>query len=473
MFDKNVKGDGNEVARKVVVMEHEVEKEPELGKGPKVEKEREVETVPVEMVPVKKPSKGVKFQPEVVEQPEVTKLVAPPQEAPPAPPVFSEDPFRRSLSKHRQDAARTHSKQIDTTEIIAALTASLEKVDDEKHVQFEVKKVQFVEASKPKHVLFKEPSRESDEVAVINNELPWQKKHQFRTVTPFLKPATRAKATSHENIAFRPIETSLSTEDISKEIVKPVPIFASKSKSYQELPTSWEFKSFDQFQTKSSDDLLMDNIDGLRKPESKRHRLLRIRSTSNNSVNRLSDQLVYQNFHYDIPEVPLSADTVVRRKAPQPLPRIVDVTKRNSKTLVYVLNKERDEFELENSSDEDEVYEDVLLRNNIDRHSDATMFSSLVDSRDDRKWQLWKALCFAWSPMCCFGKLPTVDVGKIKCEGMSSVMCLFHGMSFVCVMGCYLSVNCRLNVNVDCFHLSASNNSSLSPLSLLTPSLCH
>lgn len=243
-----------------------------------------------------------------------------------------------------------------------------------------------VEAEHKQKLLFKDPSRDSDEVATINNELPWQKKHQYRTVTPFLKQPSKMKAVSSENVsldlAFRPIETSRSTEDITKQIIKPVPILAWKS--VQELPASSEFKRFDHFQTKSSDDLLLSNIDGARKPESKRHMLMRIRSTSSTSLNRLSDQLVYENFHYDIPEVPAN---VIRRKAPQPLPRAAEDNKRHSKTLVYVLDKQRDEFVLESPEiGLDEVYEDVLLRNDVHRDSDSALFYSLYDSRDDCKF---------------------------------------------------------------------------------------
>lgn len=297
---------------------------------------------------------------------------------------LTEVSFKRSLSKHRQDPNRSQSKKIDPNDIIAALTASQEKINEEKP-----KIVHFAEepAIVKKQLMFKEPSRDSDEVATINSELPWQKKHEYRTVTPFLKPSNKLKTRSIENIpvdvAFRPIETSRSTEDVN--IIKPVPIFASKS--YQELPTSSEFKPFNDYQTRSSDDLLLDNIDGVRKPESKRHMLMRMRSTSNNSIHRLSDQLVYQNFHYDSQAALTSADNVLRRKAPQPLPRIVDessITKRQSKTIVYVLDKERDEFVLER--DDDEIYEDVLSHNNVDRYSDLTLFNSLVDSREDCKF---------------------------------------------------------------------------------------
>lgn len=235
---------------------------------------------------------------------------------------------------------------------------------------------------KPK-LLFKEPSRESDEVANINNELPWQKKHQYRTVTPYFKPEKENNRAADEvGLAFRPIDTSRSTEDLSLEILKPVPIFASKS--YQELSKEVHFKPFDSFQTKSSDDLLFNNIDGLRKPESKRHKLLRIRSTSNSNL--------YENLNYGRAEVPLSADSFMRKKAPLPMPRSMDdlsdrSSKRNSRTIVYVLDKEKDEFVLESPQMAenmfDEVYEDVLLRNNVTRDTDSTLFYSLVESRED------------------------------------------------------------------------------------------
>lgn len=348
--------------------------------------------------------------------------------------------FKRSLSKHRKDKSRTHSKHINTNDIIAALSTSQEEITelryDEKPTivgvkhhrpledsavefennekafdveNFQVKtyapqkikpyvavKEPFIEINYDKHVrfveekkakpklIFKEASRDSDEVAVINHELPWQKKHEYRTVTPYFKAPVKAKAASHENIAFRPIETSRSTEDVNKEVLKPVPIFASKS--YQELPTSWEYKPFDRFKTKSSDDLLLDNIDGHRKPESKRHKLMRIRSTSNNSLNRLSDQAVYENFHYDIKEEPAAAESVMRRKPPLAQPRHLDeASKRDSKTLVYVLDKCRDEFVLETPENEEDFYDDVLLRNNVDRHSDSALFDSLFESREDCK----------------------------------------------------------------------------------------
>lgn len=303
----------------------------------------------------------------------------------------NEIPFERRLSKHRRDPNRTKSGHVDPDTIIAALSESQSKQNEPKKVDFvtakpfKAKSVVFDEVPSYKPpMLFKQPSRDSDEVAGITEELPWHKKHQYRTVTPFFKKPN--KSASHddlsEGIVFRPIESSRSTEDVNKAILKPVPVFASKS--FQEIPAPRSFKPFNHFQTKSSDDLLFDNIDGVRKPESKRHKLMRIRSTSSNTLNRLSDQLVYENFHYTIPEaVSASSEDFMRKKAPRPLPRVIDGTaKRNSKTIVYVLDKERDEFVLEDEAAIDDAYEEVVANNQMVQSSDR-IFDSLLDSRDD------------------------------------------------------------------------------------------
>lgn len=302
----------------------------------------------------------------------------------------SDVPFKRSLSKHRIDSSRVESKKIDSSDIVAAL-ALTQSEETSKSTR-----VRFTEISEPSREpeakkIVQEPSRDSNEVASLNNELPWHKKHEYRTVTPFFKAKNKTKAMSSENVstisAFRPIETSLSTEDMQKEIVKPIPVFAS-SISYQELPTR-KHDTFDEFRTKSIDNLLSDNIDGCRKPESKRHRLMRMRSTSSTNLNRLSDQIVYENFHYDVNNPPEST-AHLRKKFPLPLPRASNENLRQSKTIVYVLDKSRDEFILEGSKDDEkvyeEVYEEVLMRNNVDRFSDSSLFSSLVDSNLDCKF---------------------------------------------------------------------------------------
>jgi hypothetical protein len=313
--------------------------------------------------------------------------------------------FRRSLSKHRQDG-RTQSGLISHDDVLKALSESEEKLDETAKIK---SKVHFAidddddgenEEEKRKKSLPKNSSRESDEVATIN-ELPWQKSSNrgHKTVTPFFKPETKnqIKALSSENVAqisFRPIKSSKSIEEVDKQIVRPVPLLASIS--YQELPTvKNEFKSLDDFVTKSNEDLLLDDVDGTRRvKESKTHKLLRIRSVSNNSLDWSNEeQVIYENFDY---EIPLSTDNVTMRKKlkpPVPQPRLsAEINSRNrnsierkSKTIVYVLDKEKDEFVLESPEPDEEEYEAILYENCIDQYRDSAMFNALLNSRDDCK----------------------------------------------------------------------------------------
>lgn len=310
-------------------------------------------------------------------------------------------PFKRNLSKRRLQYNRVKSDQINQDEVLEALVAASKVEPDDKPKV----RVHFAKEDEQKSKSFKtllESSRDSDEVASIN-QLPWNKKNEFRTVTPFLSNSNKIKAVSTENLqekaidllAFRPIETSRSTEDVNNNILKPVPIFSSKS--YQELSTNGNFKDSEIFQTQSIDDLLLNNIDGVRKPESKIHKLMRIRSISNTSLNRTNsrEDQIYENYSYErIPEDQFNAEKT--KKAPQPLPRCTNVDENNnhrtslSQKLVYVLNKESNEFVLEEGGTSedgnfDEVYEDVCTRNNIDQDRDSKLFNTML--LDDFKSQ--------------------------------------------------------------------------------------
>lgn len=345
------------------------------------------------------------------------------------PPLPEGDPpivFKRTYSGRniRQESNRAHSGIIDTEDVLKALViesskqsnAELNSQKTKSRVRFgdfeEIKvdevqpksRVRFAEEEpvKDQAKLLKNPSRESDEVATIN-DMPWNKKYEYRAVTPFLKPKNEIKALNTDDLqrnnnvslGFRPIERNRSTEDLDNSVVRPVPLFASKS--YQELSKNDEiksFRSFDSFtKTKSSDDLLLDNIDGARKfTESKTHKLMRIRSTSNNALNRTSES-VYENYKF---ETQTSADeSLIRvKKRPMPQPRTsfqedVRNSKRTSKTIVYVLDKEKDEFVLENPELLENEYENILTDNQIDKYSDSSLFSALLSSRDDCKSSMW------------------------------------------------------------------------------------
>ena len=311
-------------------------------------------------------------------------------------------PFKRNLSKRRLQYNRLKSEQVNQDEVLEALVVASNVESEEKPKV----RVHFAEEDAQKSKSMKmllEPSRDSDEVASIN-QFPWHKKNEYRNVTPFLSNSINIKAVSTENlqekvkehVAFRPIETSRSTEDINNNILKPVPILSS-SKSYQELPTNGSFKDTEIYQTKSIDDLLLNNIDGVRKPESKIHKLIRIRSVSNTSLNRTNsrEDQIYENYSYErIPEDQFNVDKT--KKAPQPLPRSTNIDENNNqrsslnRKLVYVLNKDSNEFVLEDDGisedgNFDEVYEDVCTRNNIDQDRDSKLFNTML--LDDFKSQ--------------------------------------------------------------------------------------
>lgn len=315
-------------------------------------------------------------------------------------------PFKRNLSKRRLEYNRLKSEQFNPDQVLEALVAASNVESDDKpkvRVHFAEEDPQQSKSMK----MLLEPSRDSDEVASINH-MPWHKKHEYRNVTPFLSNSSNIKAVSTENlqekvkemVAFRPIETSRSTEDMNNNIIKPVPILSS-SKSYQELPTNGSFKDSEIFQTKSIDDLLLNNIDGVRKPESKIHKLMRIRSISNTSLNRTNsrEDQIYENYSYErIAEDQINVDKT--KKAPQPLPRSTNNDENNNqrsslnRKLVYVLNKDKNEFVLEDDGisedgNFDEVYEDVCTRNNIDQDRDSKLFNTMLlddfKSQDDSK----------------------------------------------------------------------------------------
>lgn len=296
-------------------------------------------------------------------------------------------PKRRSLSsKHRQDARRSMSNQISPDDVIKALSASQEIATDVNSEN--LPKAHFDGQVKVKFLL--EPSRESDEVAQINEiGLPWEKKKEFRAVTtPFFQPSKKSTCADNQAEDFRPIKSTRSTEDVQLEVLKPIPIFASKS--FQDLQDK-QFEDTELYVSRSIDDLLLDDIDGMKKhQQSKKSKLLKHRSTSNNSLNRSSwsheEGSIYENFHYE--PVHNDEEDAQLRKKPFPLPRASsqDNLVRNSitKRLTYVLDHKLDEFVLDKEEivktegNFDEMFEDVLLRNEITADSDSVLFNSLL-----------------------------------------------------------------------------------------------
>lgn len=335
--------------------------------------------------------------------------VEPPKSADPTPSVTTDQPppFKRTLSNHnlRQDSNRTYSGLIEKEDVLKAIIiesskqANADVVSPTNSIEKTKSRVHFAEETTK---LLKNSSRESDEVANIN-DLPWQKKHEYRTVTPFFKQKNKIKALSSEQvdtkvetteaITFRPIERNRSIEDFEKSIVRPVPIFASKS--YQELSKNDEddsnFKKYESFEkTKSNEDLLLDNLDGARKfTESRTHKLVRMRSVSKESLNRTSDIGTYENINFQS-QSSIDENLIRKTKKPMPQPRSSiqedpRASKRTSKTIVYVLDKQKNEFVLENPELLEDAYESVLVNNEVDQFRDSKLFSALLNSREDCK----------------------------------------------------------------------------------------
>lgn len=323
---------------------------------------------------------------------EVRKLSPPPLPTtkPPTPPTSPYFKRTSSYRHSRQDSNRSYSRNIEKEDILKALIIEGSKnsnaeISPQNTISTEEKRVHFVNDQLPSNV-----SRESDEVATIN-EMPWQKKHEYRVVTPYFKPKNKIKTLNdrenvkNENISlgFRPIEKNQSYEDIDSAIYKPVALFPSKS--YQELQ---KISLEDDFgRTKSNEDLLLDNIDGAHKfTESKTHKLMRFRSISNNTLNKIystSDHSVYENYKFQS-QSSIDENKIRKTKKPMPQPRSsfqfdVADNKRSSKTLVYVLDKQKDEFVLQ------EEYENVLINNDIDQYRDSALFNALLNSREDCK----------------------------------------------------------------------------------------
>lgn len=348
--------------------------------------------IEVAPIPIKEPPTFIKLSEKPILIEPSTPLVT---SEPPLPII---EPYIRPISSRqsRQDSNRTYSGKIEQEDVLKALILEGAKqasavISPQNTAERPKPRVHFIDESEK---LLKNPSRESDEVATIN-ELPWQKKHEFRMVTPYFKAKTKNQimalgsneeppktVTENISLGFRPIERNRSKEDSS--IVRPVPLFTSKS--YQELPRNDDFRTFDMLtKTKSNDDLLLDNIDGARKfTESKTHKLLRMRSTSNNTLNRVSgDQSIYENFQFQS-QTSIDENFVRKTRKPMPQPRTsFQDDKRTSKTITYVLDKSKDEFVLQDPELIEEEYESILIQNEVDQYRDSAYFSALLNSRED------------------------------------------------------------------------------------------
>ncbi|XP_062714508.1 cytospin-A isoform X2 [Aedes albopictus] len=164
---------------------------------------------------------------------------------------------------------------------------------------------------------------------------------------------------------FRPIAISRSNENLSQhsfQLVKPVPLFASKS--IQDLRGAGEYKKQNSleplFYSKSTDDLILPDIDGMNKTTNlskfKKFRYSRSSSTSLSNLNLKEDdpESIYANIEFCSTASEKYAS--ISNKKPKPLPRMNSIDELNvvtrdappskTKTLVYVIDKNTNEFVL-------------------------------------------------------------------------------------------------------------------------------
>lgn len=177
-----------------------------------------------------------------------------------------------------------------------------------------------------------------------------EKLHKPERIVKFQPPAEE----SVSELEFKPIQTSRSIENLSTILVRPIPRYPPElSKSTQDLSKSndSEFIFHPLSISKSSDDILLPDIDGIRKIAASKHR--KYKHKSEEKIDQLEEDL-YAN----LPIGSFSKQSikpVQGHRKPHPLPRLNE-GQRTSKTIVYVLDKEKDQFVLEDPTIEEPVF---------------------------------------------------------------------------------------------------------------------
>lgn len=151
---------------------------------------------------------------------------------------------------------------------------------------------------------------------------------------------------STDTEVFKPIQLLHSNENLSIAVIKPIPRYPSMSKSTQDLSTvitELEFGFGPMTASRSSDDLLMPDVDGLRR-SMRSYRRWKMRSLD--SMSSIDDQetteivTTVSDLQIDQPSNDRPVLVAATRK-PLPLPRNND---RDSIKFVYVFDKTRKEF---------------------------------------------------------------------------------------------------------------------------------
>lgn len=202
---------------------------------------------------------------------------------------------------------------------------------------------------------------------------------------------------------FRPISVTRSNEYLAEHgftLVRPVPLFASKSIQDLRATRDERRSNLDSlFYSKSSDDLIFPDIDGMTKitnlSKFKKNRCNRASSNSLISLFSREDEpeTIYANIEFSRKDKPKD---IVANKKPQPLPRSnsnieideVNSNKSQAKTLVYVIDKAKNEFVL---ADEKPISTLPERETQIPKYFDS------VNTYDDAKLEQLKRTSFIFN----------------------------------------------------------------------------
>lgn len=220
-------------------------------------------------------------------------------------------------------------------------------------------------------------------ITSVNTLKPWQKQHEYRPMSVVLKDKSQEDLLKTIQFNFKPIGAVASNEYISKDtkevLVAPLPIYSSQSvqdlldvSSDDQRKHNQVHGSLDNlFTSKSSDDLIMrdiDGIQGIRSHKYKKHRHAIRPSMSCDGLikeSSVNEEEIYQNMEKireEVKQLKLEAITDMDRrktemeivlrpvvKKPVPLPRVGSENElnRSSKTLSFVFDPKSNEFVLE------------------------------------------------------------------------------------------------------------------------------
>lgn len=220
-------------------------------------------------------------------------------------------------------------------------------------------------------------------ITSVNTLKPWQKQHEYRPMSVVLKDKSQEDPLKTIQFNFKPIGAVASNEDMSKDtketLIAPLPIYSSQSVQDLLDVSSDDHRKHNQvhgsldnlFMSKSSDDLIMrdiDGIQGIRSHKYKKHRHAIRPSMSCDGLikeSSVNEEEIYQNLEKireEVKQLKLEAISDMDRrktemeivlrpvvKKPVPLPRVGSENElnRSSKTLSFVFDPKSNEFVLE------------------------------------------------------------------------------------------------------------------------------